>query len=114
MNENEVKNENVNPVVQLQPACDILEQNGGVRLLMDLPGIDAGNLNIGVKDRQLHVEADFPGLWQGRQVHFKRSFQLSEDISASGISAKIKNGVLELFLPKTESARVHKIAIERD
>ena len=70
--------------VQTMPACDIMEENGNVQLLMDLPGVTAEHLNIDVKARQLRI------------------------------SAKLKNGVLTLTLPKVPSAQVHKITITRD
>ena len=100
--------------VHAQPLCDIIEQTGAVRILMDLPGVNADTLDIDVKERQLHISAAMPGLWQGRKVEYRRSFQLSEDIDAAKISAKIRDGVLELTLPKMESAQVHKIAVARE
>ena len=110
MNNEQEKSQNT---VHAQPLCDIIELNGAVRILMDLPGISADALDIDVKERQLHVAASMPGLWQGRKVEYQRSFQLSEDIDAAKISAKIRDGVLELTLPKMESAQVHKISVAR-
>lgn len=100
--------------VQTTPACDIMEENGSVRLLMDLPGVKADDLNIEVKSRQLRISGTMQDLWQGNQVEFRRSFNLSEDIDTARISAKLKDGVLALTLPKVPSAQVHKIAITRD
>ena len=99
--------------VQALPACDILEENGTVQLLMDLPGVTADNLNLDVKARQLRISGTMKDLWQGYPVEFRRSFKLSEDIDTAGIAAKLKDGVLTLSLPKVPSAQVHKIAITR-
>ncbi len=106
--------EKVQNSVHAMPPCDIIEQSGGVRILMDLPGVSSEALDVDIRDRQLSVSAGMAGLWQGRKVEFRRSFQLSEDIDTAKISARIKNGVLELILPKLESAKPHKIAIARD
>jgi HSP20 family molecular chaperone IbpA len=43
--------------------------------------------------------------------NFQRSFRLSTAIDAQHIEAKMKNGVLELRLPKAEEARPHRIPI---
>ena len=110
MNNEQEKSQNT---IHALPPCDIIEQTGAVRILMDLPGINAETLDIDVKERQLRVAASMPGLWQGRKVDYRRSFQLSEDIDAAKISAKIRDGVLELTLPKMESAQVHKISVAR-
>ena len=99
--------------VQTVPACDIMEENGTVQLMMDLPGVKAENLDIDVKARQLRISGTMEGTWQGYQVEFRRSFNLSEDIDTTKISAKLKDGVLTLSLPKVPSAQVHKIAITR-
>ena len=111
MNNEQEKSTNT---VHAQPPCDIIEQTGAVRILMDLPGVGADALDIDVKERQLRVSAAMPGLWQDRKVEYRRSFQLSEDIDTARISAKIKDGVLELTLPKMESAQVHKISVARE
>lgn len=100
--------------VQTTPACDIFEENGTVRLLMDLPGVTADKLNVDVKSRQLRISGTMQDLWQGYQVEFRRSFNLSEDIDTAHISARLKDGVLALTLPKVPSAQVHKIAITRE
>lgn len=100
--------------VQAMPACDIMEENGSVQLLMDLPGVTAEHLNIDVKARQLRISGTMQDLWQGNQVEFRRNFNLSEEIDTARISAKLKNGVLTLTLPKVPSAQVHKITITQD
>ena len=106
--------EKVKNTVQTTPACDIMEENGTVRLMLDLPGVTAENLDIDVKSRQLRIAGTMQDLWQGNQVDFRRSFSLSEDIDTARISAKLKDGVLTLTLPKVPSAQVHKIAISRE
>ena len=42
---------------------------------------------------------------------FHREFQLSEDIDPDGVSARMRNGVLELHLPKTAAHRPRAIPV---
>ncbi len=94
------------------PACDVIEQENGVRVLLDMPGVEPDKVDINVHNRVLEVRADTPFAWRGRAIRYKRSFQLSDDIDSGGISANFKSGVLDLSLPKAESAKVHKVKVE--
>lgn len=94
------------------PVCDVIEQPRGIKIVMEMPGVAAEDLNIDVKDRILKVCSESHFAWNGRTVRYCRSFQLSDDIDCTGISAKVKNGVLELKMPKSESATVHKVKVE--
>ena len=93
------------------PACDVIEQPQGVRVLLDMPGVSSDQLSVDVKDRILKVTGRTAAPWHNRQIFYHRDFELSEEIDCAKISAKIKNGVLELTLPKLESAKVHKISV---
>lgn len=93
------------------PLCDVIEQRNGVKIIMDLPGVSAGGVDVDVKERILKVSATSPLSWNGRPIRYRRDFQLSDDIDCGGIAAKVRNGVLELRLPKLESASVHKIKV---
>ena len=44
---------------------------------------------------------------------FTRSFSLPETVDADGISADLKDGVLELRLPKKEAPTPKKIAVNK-
>lgn len=93
------------------PSCDVIEQPRSVRIVMDMPGVEPDAVTIDVKDRLLKVCANSPFVWHGRAISYCRSFQLSDDIDCKGITAKVRHGVLELKLPKLESAKVHKIKV---
>lgn len=43
---------------------------------------------------------------------YRREFRLSKDIDASAVSARMKDGVLELRLPKTAEMQPRRIAVE--
>jgi HSP20 family molecular chaperone IbpA len=43
---------------------------------------------------------------------YRRSFTMSREIDEAGITARIRNGVLEVELPKAADARPRRIAVE--
>ena len=94
------------------PLVDIIEQGGGVKVLMDVPGVVKESVALDVKDHMLTATADSILTREGRGLRFKRRFQISDEIDVSGITAKIDEGVLEIHLPKSESAKVHRIKVE--
>lgn len=52
-------------------------------------------------------------MWREYGVgHFYRQFTLNTPINPDAIRAQFKNGVLELYVPKAEHAKVRKIAIK--
>ena len=97
--------------VDVVPTADIIEEKNGVRVVVDLPGVDASNLDIDIKDRMMKVSGTSTMSRNNRAVKFCRSFQLSDQIDINAIKAKISDGVLTISLPKSESAKVHKISV---
>ena len=107
----------------LVPAVDIVEDQHGITLRADLPGVSKENLSIGVDGDNLTIEGTVNlGESQRMQAvyaevrvaHYKRTFVLSRDLDATKIDAAIKNGVLTLTVPKSEQAKPRRIAVRAD
>ena len=47
-----------------------------------------------------------------RVAHYKRSFVLGRDLDSSRIAATMKNGVLELRIPRAEAAKPRRIPVQ--
>jgi HSP20 family molecular chaperone IbpA len=103
------------------PPIDIFEVDEGLVLRADLPGVSPENLELQVQDNRLTLlgritspappEADL--IHQEYHVgHFMRSFILSDDVDHDRISARLANGVLEVMLPRTPSARPRRISVQ--
>jgi len=107
-------------IERVSPATDIIEQADGFHILMDLPGVPPEGLTIDLeenevtvtgrssyapagKDRRMHAEFD--------AVEFVRTFTLSDMVDRARIRAVLKDGVLNLFLPKAEAAKPRRIEI---
>jgi HSP20 family molecular chaperone IbpA len=104
----------------MAPAVDILENEAGITLRADLPGVSRDSLSIRVDGETLTIEGQVNlGAAQGlepvyaeiRTAQYKRSFVLSRDLDTSKIDATMKNGVLTLSVPKVEQAKPRRIAV---
>lgn len=104
------------------PAVDIFETDEAVVVKAELPGVDRDQIGVDVKDGilTLHGERKFEKEVREENYHriersygtFNRSFSLPASVAQDKISAKFKDGVLEVQLPKRESAKPKQIKIE--
>lgn len=114
------KQEATIPARSFLPTADIHEADNALTVVLEMPGVDKGNVDINVEAGVLTIEGrlDF-SKYEGRQPvyteynigHNWRSFSLSNEIDQAKISAEMKDGVLKVTLPKAEEARPRKITI---
>jgi HSP20 family protein len=104
----------------IAPAVDIFEDGDKLYLLADLPGISTDGVRLDVDKDVLTISAKFGGesIFKGEATYselapceYYRAFALGEDLDAARITATMKNGVLELVLPKAERAKTRKIPV---
>lgn len=102
------------------PAVDVFEDNRGITLWADLPGVTRDKLDVRVQDGNLFIEGevsvDTPaGLRlqhaEMREPHFSRAFALSGDFDTSKIDANLTDGVLRLTIPRRDEARPRRIEV---
>jgi len=87
---------------------------------LDLPGVDAGSIDLTVDRNALTVsaerhwepvEGDQLVAAERRQGTFSRQLFLGEGLDAEGIHATYENGVLTVTIPVAPSAQPRKIEI---
>lgn len=105
------------------PATDIYETDKEIVVVMDLPGVHQDQIEVTLENRVLTVSArsvlEEP---TGKELvyrefgpaEYRRSFSLTEDVDRNAISARIKNGVLRLTLPKAVEAQPRRIAVQAE
>jgi len=77
------------------PDYELYATASGWTLRLDAPGLTKNDIHLHVEDSALHVVAEhdfFP---------VNKTFSIGEDVDVENIQASLKNGVLELTLPKT-------------
>ncbi|MDZ7670005.1 MAG: Hsp20/alpha crystallin family protein [Gammaproteobacteria bacterium] len=106
----------------LRPAGDIFEHDGGITLLLDMPGVAKERLDIQTDRNNLTVEGevkfDMPDDTEPlhadiRSTHYRRSFSLSgEQLDTDAVQASLKDGVLRIDIPKRAELRPRKIEVK--
>lgn len=103
------------------PRVDVLEDDAGITLLADLPGVSKEQLDLKVEGDTLTIEGQVtpqtpdklePVYAEVRVPRYRRSFTLSRELDASRIEASLKNGVLNLRIPKQEHAQPRRISVQ--
>ena len=86
-----------------------------------MPGVSKDRLTIKVEGDNLTIEGqaqiDVPENIEllhseVRSPYFRRSFTLSRDLDPAKIEATLKNGVLQMHIPKSEEARPKRIEVK--
>ena len=112
--------ERTNSQQVFMPAVDILETDTELQLYADMPGVDESSVDITLDKDILtitgHADTTAPEGYEAVYREFtrgdyQRSFTISEAVDAEKISASVKNGVLQLTLPKSAPAIVKKIKV---
>lgn len=102
------------------PPVDIVEDETGITLTADLPGVPKDKLTVRMEGQSLLIEGevviDMPeGLEanyvETRSPHYRRTFNLSRDLDPLKIDAALANGVLKVRIPKAEHAQPRRIAV---
>lgn len=105
------------------PAVDVLEDEAGYTLQMDLPGFRPEDVSIRAFDGTLTIQGERKEprpadektavrLRERASGSFTRSFRLRSPIDAAGIKATYAHGVLEVRVPRAEAAKPREIAIQ--
>lgn len=108
------------PARYFVPPADIFEDNDALTLMMEMPGVSKDGVTIDIEDDRLSIEGkiDF-AKYEGMEPvyteygvgHYKRAFTLSNKVDQDKITADLKDGVLQLKLPKAEAAKPRRIEI---
>ena len=105
---------------QISLPVDVRNDDEGFSIRAFVPGLDADALNIEVLNNTVSIRGEFLSetdedakyltceLPQGR---FSRAITLPVDVDAAKVEASIKNGMLQLRVPKAEAHRPHTIKV---
>jgi HSP20 family molecular chaperone IbpA len=103
------------------PPVDVFENDASITLLADLPGVAREQLQVRVDGDSLVLEAaavvagpaDMELVYGELQCpSYRRQFTLSRELDASRIEAQLRDGVLQLTIPKADEARPRRIQVQ--
>jgi HSP20 family protein len=116
----EGKEESTIPARTFMPAADIYEDRDSLKVILEMPGVEKGNVNVRVEEGVLVVEGRLDlTKYRGLQPlyteynigNYARSFRLSNAVDQGKIGAELKDGVLSLTLSKAEKAKPRTIQV---
>jgi HSP20 family molecular chaperone IbpA len=104
----------------IRPAVDIFEDDTGITVHADMPGVSRDRLDIQIDRDTLAIEgkAEIP-MPEGleaiyadvRSTRYQRSFSLSRELDGEQAEATLKDGVLILRIPKRAQYQPRKIEV---
>lgn len=106
------------------PNCDLSETDEHYVLRAEVPGFSREELHVdvaegtvslrGEKTRQEGAEGERYMCRESCRTSFERTFRLPEEVDVENVSAKLKEGVLTLTLPKAHAAHARQIEVTED
>lgn len=99
-----VKQSRSGPLVkeEREPLVDIIENNGEVRVVAELPGVDKNDIQLYGTEDSLTITVNIPDRKYYKEV------ALPAKVNVREAKTRYKNGVLEVILPKMRDDRNQK------
>jgi len=107
----------------IQPAVNILEDDTGITVHADMPGVSKERLDVHIDSDSLSIEGKVDiSMPEGmdavyadvRSTRYQRSFALSSELDVENVEASLKDGVLILRIPKREEHKPRKIKVRTE
>jgi len=103
------------------PPVDIFEDDTGITLFADLPGVSKDKLGVRIDGDNLIIDGEAvvgaprnmeQVYSEARVPYYRRGFTLSRELDATKVEAVMKDGVLKLHIPKLEQAKPRRITVQ--
>ena len=99
------------------PKVNVYEYDDKIGIVAEIPGLDKKNVTVDVEEDVLIISGDKHGFDSDggkcitrelKQSSFKRSFNLGEHLDGEDVSAKFKDGMLSISIPKVTPEKPKK------
>jgi len=104
------------------PAVDVVEDSESVRVTAELPGMDEKDFSVEVLKDRLMLRGEKKALREEKREgyycaecsygSFALTIDLPAEVDPEKASAKYKNGVLTVTLPKVEGAKTRQVRVD--
>lgn len=104
----------------VRPAVDIFEDESGLTVQADMPGVSREQLDVQIDSDSLSivgkvkiaVPKNMDALYADfRSTRYERNFSLSRELDGDNVEANLKDGILTLRIPKREQFTPRKIEV---
>jgi HSP20 family protein len=102
-----VKGQPLNLREQREPLIDVIEEEGEIKVLAELPGVDKKDINLFLTEGTLTISVDTAGR------KYYKELDLPVDVDETSARSTFSNGVLETTLTKSQpKGKGKKLSIE--
>jgi HSP20 family molecular chaperone IbpA len=91
--------------VWVTPPVDLLESSEEYLVVADMPGLSRDEVRIEYEDGELRLSGE--GI-----TSYRRTFRIGDGVDVEKVAAELKDGVLEIHLPKAERTKPKLIPIK--
>jgi HSP20 family protein len=118
----ESNNPVVSPVSGWDPSVDVVDDGERIRILLELPGVDAADVKVTVRGRVVTVRGNKRGRTRPREGlrffcmeryfgTFVKSVAVPRPVNARQAKSKLSRGLLEVVLPRVPDLREKEVEI---
>ena len=102
-----VEGQSLNLRDQREPLVDVIEEEGEIKVLAELPGVDKEDISLFLAEGTLTINVDTP------ERRYHKELDLPVEVEESSARSTFSNGVLETTLTKRQArGRGKKLSIE--
>jgi len=101
------------------PAVDLYEEKDEIVVKAELPGMEKDDIEVNLSDHMLTINGEKKKEEEVKEENYYRSersygsfvrtLELPKEVNTEKVKASMRNGVLEVRLPKTEEAKAKEI-----
>jgi HSP20 family protein len=109
------------PEVRL-PGVDVIDRDDQVLVRAEMPGVDKKDVSVSISDNVLTIkgavardEKEEKGDYYRREIthgSYFRQLSLPPSVEGARLGAKLRDGVLEITIPKRKGSARHTIKVE--
>ena len=107
---------------QRLPSLDVINRDSEVIIKAEVPGFDKKDINVSISEGVLTIKGqssseskEEKGDYYRREISsssLARSISLPGNVDESKVVANLKNGILEVILPKAETSKPRKVEVK--
>jgi len=104
------------------PQLDVIDRDKDIVIRVELPGVEKKDLDVSLSDSTLNIKGKVSKESKEERKdyfrceitrgNFSRSLSLPSGVDTSKISANLKEGILEIILPKEESVQRRSVEVK--
>lgn len=106
-------------LVTVAPIVDIYENEDEILLHADMPGVSKDKISVNIDNGTLEISGVRNLQVKGAEswtefgdVEYRRVFSVPQTIDVGKVNAEVKDGTLQLHLPKAEAAKPRVIEVK--